>query len=81
MAGGLGAIVVLSDVAGVEILGVVVLALAFVASATAYRRWALNERAIRLDEPLPPSRLPRIMALGVALIGLVSVILLIVDSR
>ena len=81
VAGGLGAIVVLSDVAGVEILGIVVLALAFVASATAYRRWALNERAIRLDEPLPPSRLPRIMALGVALIGLVSVILLIVDSR
>ena len=81
VAGGLGAIVVLADVAGIEILGVVVLALAFVAAGTAYRRWAMNERAIRLDEPLPPSVLPQIMTIGVALIGLVAVVLLIVDSR
>ncbi len=71
----------LADVAGIEILGVLVLALAFVAAGTAYRRWAMNERAIRLDEPLPPSVLPQVMTVGVALIGLVAVVLLIVDSR
>jgi putative membrane protein len=41
----------------------------------------MNERAIRLDEPLPPSVLPQIMTIGVALIGLVAVVLLIIDSR
>lgn len=81
VAGGLGAIVLLEDVAGAEVLGVVVLLFAFVAAATAYRRWALNERSIRLDEPLPPSPLPQIMATGVAVIGIVAVVLLIVDSR
>ena len=80
VAGGLGAVVVLADVPGIEVLGVVVLALAFVAAGTAYRRWALNERAIRLDEPLPPSTLPQIMTIGVALIGVVAVVLLIIDS-
>jgi len=81
VAGGLGAIVLLEDVAGAEVLGVVVLVFAFVAAATAYRRWALNEQSIRLDEPLPPSPLPQIMATGVAVIGIVAVVLLIVDSR
>ena len=81
VAGGLGAVVVLADVPGIEVLGVVVLGLAFVAAGTAYRRWALNERAIRLDEPLPPATLPQIMTIGVALIGVVAVVLLIIDSR
>lgn len=81
VAGGLGAVVVLADVTGIEVLAVVVLALAFVAAGTAYRRWALNERAMRLDEPLPPSLLPKVMTIGVALIGVVAVILLIIDSQ
>jgi putative membrane protein len=81
VAGGLGAIVLLEDVAGAEVLGIVVLVLAFVTAATAYRRWAANELAMRLDQPLPPSRLPAVVTAFVALIGVIAVVLLLVDSR
>ena len=67
-AGGLGAVVILDDFTGAEVLGIALLVLSFVTAATAYRRWALNERAMRLDEPLPPSRLPMMMAIGVAVV-------------
>ncbi|MEI2422188.1 DUF202 domain-containing protein, partial [Arthrospira platensis SPKY2] len=42
VAGGLGAIVLLENVRGSEILGIAVLILAFITAATAYRRWAIN---------------------------------------
>ena len=79
-AGGLGAITILDDFTGAESLGVALLALAFLTAATAYRRWALNERAMRLDEPLPPSRLPRFMAIGVAIVAVVAAVLFVVDA-
>lgn len=79
-AGGLAAVTILDDFPGEEYLGVGLLALAFLTAATAYRRWALNERAMRLDEPLPPSRLPMLMALGVAVVAIIATILLAVDA-
>lgn len=81
MAGGLGALTILDDFTGSEVLGIMLLVLSFVTSATAYRRWAVNERAMRLDEPLPPSRLPQIITTGVAVVGVVSAIFFVVDSR
>jgi putative membrane protein len=74
-AGGLGAVTILDDFRGEEVLGIGLLALSFLTSATAYRRWALNERAMRLDEPLPPSRLPMYMAIGVAIVAITAAIL------
>ena len=79
-AGGLGAVTILDDFTGEQYLGIGLLALAFVTAASAYRRWALNERAMRLDEPLPPSKLPMIMAVGVALVAVIATILLAVDA-
>ncbi len=81
VAGGLGSIVVLEDIEGVEVIGVMVLALAFVTASTAFRRWSLNERAMRLEQPLPTSYLPQITAIGVALIGVAAVILLVIDTQ
>jgi putative membrane protein len=81
VAGGLGSIVVLEDIEGVEVIGVMVLALAFVTASTAFRRWSLNERAMRLEQPLPASYLPQITAIGVALIGVAAVILLVIDTQ
>ena len=49
-------------------------------AASAYRRWALNERAMRLDEPLPPSRLPMMMAIGVAVVAVTAAVLFAVDA-
>lgn len=78
-AGGLAAVTILDDFTGEKALGVGLMALSFFTSATAYRRWALNERAMRLNEPLPPSRLPMLMAIGVAFVAIIAVTLLVID--
>jgi putative membrane protein len=78
-AGGLGAVTILDDFPGEEALGIGLLALSFLTAATAYRRWALNEQAMRLDEPLPSSRLPMLMALGVAVVSVAAAILFVID--
>lgn len=79
-AGGLGAVTILDDFPGEEVLGISLLALSFMTAATAYRRWALNERAMRLDQPLPPSRLPMYMAVGVAVVAVVAAVLVVVAA-
>lgn len=79
-AGGLAAVTILDDFPGEQYLGVGLLALSFLTAATSYRRWALNERAMRLDRPLPPSRLPMIMAVAVAAVAVIAALLLAVDA-
>lgn len=73
-AGGLGAISLL-DFYGQEVLGFLLLGLSFLTAATSYRRWAANERSMRLGRPLPASRLPALLAIGTALFGVVTAIL------
>lgn len=80
-AGGLAAVGLLEDFAGGELLGIGLLALSFVTAASAYRRWALNERSMRLNAPLPTSRLPMMMAIGTAVVAVVAAVMLVVDSR
>jgi len=79
-AGGLGALAILDDFVGEQILGLGLLALSFLTAATAYRRWVMTERAMRLNQPLPPSRLPLYMGIGVALVAVVSAVLFVVGS-
>jgi putative membrane protein len=78
-AGGLGAVTILNDFPGEEVLGISLLTLSMLTALTSYRRWALNERAMRLDEPLPPSRLPLAMAIGVAVVAITAAVLFVVD--
>jgi putative membrane protein len=78
-AGGLAAVTILDDFTGEEILGIGLLTLSFFTSATAYRRWALNERAMRLQQPLPASRLPLIMSVGVAIVAVLAAVLFALD--
>jgi putative membrane protein len=78
-AGGLGAVTILDEIRGEKVLGIGLLALSVMTAVTSYRRWALGERAMRLDEPLPPSRLPMVMAIGVAVVALVAAVLFVVD--
>lgn len=79
-AGGLAAITLIEDTRGADLLGIVLLVLGFATAATAYRRWALNELAMRLDEPLPTSRLPLVMALCVAAVALVAGVAFALDA-
>jgi putative membrane protein len=46
---------------------------------TSYRRWERNERALRLGEPLPYGRLPRILAAGIAIVAVISMIFAVID--
>ena len=78
-AGGLAAVSLLDDVRLGETLGILLLALSFLTAASAYRRWALNERSMRLNEPLPTSRLPMLMAIGTAVVAIVAALILVVD--
>ncbi len=79
-AGGLGAASLLDDFPGEELLGLGLLGLSFATAGLSYRRWALTEAAIRRDEPLPRSRLPLILALGVAGIVVASAVLVAVNA-
>jgi putative membrane protein len=79
-AGGIGAVNLLDEFAGAEILGVALLTLSFATAATAYRRWANNERSIRLGEPLPKSVLPIIIAIGTTAVAVGATVLFIVDK-
>lgn len=79
-AGGLGAASFLDDFDGGEVLGIGLLLLSFVTAAASYRRWALSETAMRLEQPLPPSRLPLVLAVGVAVIVVAAAILVAVDA-
>lgn len=79
IAGGLASFGLL-DFRGDDLLGLLLLALGLATAATSFNRWAVRERAMRLGEPLPPSKLPQIMAIGTALVALVSATIVIVDS-
>jgi putative membrane protein len=48
-------------------------------SLSSYRRWERNERALRLDQPLPPSALPRILAYGVVILAIAATALAVVQ--
>jgi putative membrane protein len=56
------------------------IALGLVLALTSYRRWEANERALRLDEPLPGSGPPWLLSVGIAVVGLVVLVVLVVDA-
>lgn len=74
-AGGLGAVTILDDFPGEEVLGLGLLLLSFLTAATSYRRWAIIEKAMRLSQPLPPSKLPLLMGIGVGMVSVVAAVL------
>ena len=78
-AAGLGAIGIL-DFEGSDLLGYALLVLSVATAATSYNRWAANERAMRLGESLPASRLPQLMAAGTMLVALIATVLLIANE-
>ena len=59
---------------GRRVLGVLLIVLAIVVSAASYARWSRNEQAVRLDRPLPPSRLPLMIAAGLVVITVLALV-------
>jgi putative membrane protein len=56
------------------------IALGAVLSLMSYHRWYRNERAMRLNQPLPPSNLGLVLAVGVAVVAVVAVTIVVLDG-
>lgn len=57
-----------------RIIGLPLIALGAVLAWLSYREWVANERALRMKEPLPPSRLPAVVTGVVAATGTVALL-------
>ena len=79
-AGGLGALNLIENFYGQELVGFLLLGLSATAAVNAYRRWRSVEVAMRLEEPLPPSRLPMVVAIGTTVIGLTVAVLFVLGE-
>lgn len=79
-AGGLGVVHLLPDLDGREVLGVGLLAMSLVVAVASYRRWVMLETSMRLGQTLPPSRLPAVLAVATALVGVGAALLLVVQG-
>jgi putative membrane protein len=55
------------------------IALGAVLGVASYRQWVAAERAMRRGEPPPYSAMPRVLALGIALVAVLGAILAIID--
>lgn len=62
------------------VLGCVLIALSAALAAASHRRWYLNERAMRLAQPLRPTPLTLILAYGVAAIAVAVFVVLLVSG-
>jgi putative membrane protein len=59
---------------GRQVIGLPLIALGAVLAWLSYREWVANERALRLKEPLPPSRLPLVVSAVVMATGTVALV-------
>jgi putative membrane protein len=57
---------------GRHLLAVPLICLGGVVSVASYLEWARDQRALRRGEPLPPSRLPRILAAAITALSIVA---------
>jgi len=60
---------------GRRLLGLPLIAMGALVALTSYRRWATNERAMRLGQPLPPSPLPLLLAVGIGAVAVIALVL------
>ena len=61
-----------------SIVAIPLVALGAILAIGGYRRWQDADRALRLGEPLPPTNLPVILAIGVVVISATAVVLIFV---
>jgi putative membrane protein len=83
MAGGLAATQFLPTLTvpwGREAIAVALVGLGTLLSAAAFRRWVTNEEAMREQRPIPTSRLPGVLAVGVGLVAVGALVLLLVGG-
>ena len=62
------------------VIAIPLVLLGAVVAFTSFPRWEEKERAMRLGEPLPPSSLPRLLAVAVGSVAVVAAVLAVIDS-
>jgi inner membrane protein YidH len=62
------------------VVGLPPIVLGLILAVTSYRRWEANERALRLDEPLPRSGPPWLLSAGITVVGLIVLVVLVIDA-
>ncbi len=65
---------------GRHLLGVPLIVLGAVISVVSYREWASYQRALRRGEPLPRTMMPKILAVTITAIAIVSAIVLLLSA-
>ena len=81
LAGGLAVAKFLPLFGGSLALSLLLMALRLILAATSYRRWSRTEIALRTGAPLPTSRQPVLLALGVTLVGLATAVLIVFGAK
>ncbi|HEY1641799.1 MAG TPA: DUF202 domain-containing protein [Streptosporangiaceae bacterium] len=81
---GLGIIQLLPPFPGVpwgrHVLGVPLIVLGALAPGAAYTEWRRNQAALRRGQPLPPSLLPRILAVAIVCVGIVAAVVVLIAA-
>lgn len=55
-----------------RLIGIPLILLGAMLEIVAYRHWYENERAMRLQQPLPPSRMTLVLAIGIAVVAAIA---------
>jgi inner membrane protein YidH len=63
---------------GRRLIGIPLIVLGAVLEIASYREWATNERAMRLGEPLPPTRMAIVLSVGIVVVAAVATVVAIV---
>lgn len=81
---GLGIVQLLPPFPGVpwgrHVLGVPLIIFGALVAVAAYREWVANQRALRHGQPLPTSLLPKLLAIVVAVMAVISALVLLVSA-
>jgi putative membrane protein len=63
---------------GRRLIGIPLILLGAALELASYRHWDANERAMRLGEPLPRSRMTLVLAVGIATVATIATVVAIV---
>jgi putative membrane protein len=66
---------------GRRLLGLPLIALGVVVAGQSFLHWRANQRAMRRGEPLPRSRMPLVLAVGILVVGVAAVVVAAIGSR
>jgi putative membrane protein len=66
---------------GRRLLGLPLIALGVVVAGQSFLHWRANQRAMRRGEPLPRSRMPLVLAVGILVVGVAAVVVAAIGTH